>query len=319
MRREAVVDVVGNAVADILVETPYFPPGSDREFSSGSLVVLGHPARLNVGGNGARLAVTLAGLGAQVRLHTSLGDDELGTWLMDRLTAAGVLLRVSRSAQTATNVVATNGGGGRLAMFFPGAMPPMTPPEDGHPGVVALATCPFPDTSALDGWARYARERGASTLVDIGPPIGGRSRQPGDFGELAGDRSYLTMNEAELAQLTSTTSVWAGLAELRAHGVANAVVKLGAHGAAVLDGPVGPALLAGTAGLDMEGSSTVGAGDVFNAGLVYGLLDGLALARAAVLGNRVCHRVLVGRPVGAADIPEMLAGVDDEIGQVQEV
>jgi sugar/nucleoside kinase (ribokinase family) len=312
------VDVVGNAVADVLVETPYFPPGSDREFSSTSLVLVGGAARLDVGGNGARLAVTLARLGVQVRLHTSLGDDQLGKWLTGELAEAGVDLHARRSGQTATNVVATNVGGGRLSMFFPGAAPPMTPPEGGRPGLVALATCPFPRGGAFDGWLAYAAAHGACTLVDIGPPIGGE-RRPGELCGLAATGSCLTMNEAELAQLTGTASVWAGLAALRAHGFANAVIKLGAHGAAVLDGPTGPAVLASTEGLDLGGTSTVGAGDVFNAGLAYGLLGGLGLAEAAVLGNRVCRRVLAGHPVDAGDIPEMLAHVGNEIEQVQEV
>jgi ribokinase len=312
------VEVVGNTVADILVETPRFAPGTDEEFSRDSLVVLEGPARLSVGGNAGRLALVLGRLGLEVRLYTSIGQDAWGAWLRSELVGAGVELKGETTARSATNVVATDGDGKRMSLFFPGGAAPGPAGGDGQCALAVFATCPLPGPASLATWAAGRRRDGVPALVDIGPPVDG-GRTLNELGQLGEAGVCLTMNEAELAQLTGAGSLRQGLAELQRAGFQQVVVKLGRRGAAVLQGPSGTGLLVGTAALPMVGRSTVGAGDIFNAGLAYGLVSGLSLAEAAAVGNRMAHKTLSGEDVRRGDGPELLSHVDRETQHLQEV
>jgi pseudouridine kinase len=91
----------------------------------------------------------------------------------------------------------------------------------------------------------------------------------------------ITPNAAQLEALTGQESE-DGIAQLHALGFSNIVAHRGRGGAIASDGadivPVPPAPVTGV-------TDVTGAGDAAVAGLVFGLLDGMSLGRAAWLGQ----------------------------------
>jgi sugar/nucleoside kinase (ribokinase family) len=192
------------------------------------------------------------------------------------------------------------------------------PEANGTTSFVVVAACPFPDLEHVAAWLAALRQLAVPVLVDIGPPLFGR---PGlsDLAAIAGPLVYLTMNEAELADMTGCRGRAEGLRRLQAVGFTHVVVKLGADGALVSAGPGKTGWHVRAAALGREQHGTVGAGDSFNAGLVYGLSNGFDLTRAAALGNRVAWRALSGPELRPDEAPGLVAQLDEDPQQIQEV
>jgi sugar/nucleoside kinase (ribokinase family) len=310
--------VIGNTVADIFSEAEHLPRGTGPEFGAGTLVVANQAARLRVGGNAGRTAWLLGRLGLRVRLHTHLGADVWGAWLLGELAGCDVEVRGPVGGQSSTNFVGTDATGNRMSFFFPGSRDFGMPETNGTTSFVVIAACPFPDLEQVTAWLAALGRLAVPALVDIGPPLFGR---PGlsELGALAGPHVYLTMNEAELSDITGSHDRAEGLRRVQAVGFGRVVVKLGADGALVSAGPGGPGrrVLAPALASDLHG--TVGAGDSFNAGLVYGLSAGFDLTKAAALGNCVAWRALSGPEFGHDEGPRLAAQVDKDPQQIQEV
>jgi sugar/nucleoside kinase (ribokinase family) len=155
-------------------------------------------------------------------------------------------------------------------------------------------------------------------LVDLGPRLFGRPDLP-QLTRLVGPLVYLTMNEAELAGLTECRYQHDGLRKLHDIGFARVVIKLGPRGALVSTAPGPTGWRVVTEALPFGPRSTVGAGDSFNAGLVYGLLSGFDICRSAALGNRVAWRALSGPELGPSSGAELISHLDHDPEPVQEV
>jgi sugar/nucleoside kinase (ribokinase family) len=310
--------VIGNTVADIFSEAEHLPRGTGGEFGAGTLVVANQAARLRVGGNAGRTAWLLGRLGLRVRLHTHLGSDVWGAWLLGELAGCGVDVRGPVGGQSSTNFVGTDVTGNRMSFFFPGPCDYGTPEANGTTSFVVIAACPFPDLDQVTAWMAALGGLAVPVLVDIGPPLFGR---PGlsELAALAGPLVYLTMNEAELGDMTGCHDRAEGMRRIQEVGFRRVVVKLGAHGALVSAGPGKPGWRVSAAALGPEPQGTVGAGDSFNAGLVYGLSTGLDLTKAAALGNCVAWRALSGPELGPDEGPGLVAQLDKDPQQIQEV
>ena len=311
------VVVVGNTVADLFVEAEHFPLGTDSEFGPLSLAVAQEAARLDVGGNAGRTAALLAELGARVRLHTRLGSDLWGDWLRSELGRRGVDVVWGEGSVTSTNFVATDAAGKRVSFFFPGTADYGVPEVGAETCFVVVAACPFPNLTQLASWLPRLGA-GVPALVDPGPGILGR---PGlaELARLAAPQTYLTVNGSELAELTGEGDVAGGLRQVHALGFKSVVVKLGARGALVSSGTRAGAWLLPSEPLSEAARSTVGAGDAFNAGLVFGLANSLDLCASAALGNRVARRRLSGGQVGPGGAVELLSHLDNDVNKAQEV
>lgn len=311
------VVLVGNTVADLFTEVGHFPEGSVPEFGPASLAVTEHAVRFNVGGNAGRAAVLLARLGTSVQLFTRLGTDVWGRLLRSELERDGVEVVDSGGRETSSNFVATRADGNRVSFFYPGE------PDYGSPLVgpdtkfVAIAACPFPKPSELQGWYQAVLEAGTPVLIDPGPALVGR---PGltDLASLSGPHVYLTLNSFELADLTGCRDLRDGLEKAHESGFSYLVVKVGERGAVVSTVRGGPPALLPSSPLP-PATSTVGAGDAFNAGLLHGLVSGFDLFHAAALGNRVACTALSEGWAGSPDEIDVLSGLDEDVAHLQEV
>ena len=304
--------IVGNATVDLFVSgLERLPALGGDEFTVDNLAFCQEPLAMVVGGNACICAYALARLGAPVALAGAIGRDRLGDFVAGWLDQAGVKtagLKQSEAAATSTTVVVTDRRLNRLSFHHPGATDDYL--VDDLPaalaqgaGVMLLATYTLLPRWRPDGFERalqQARQQGTVTALDIGPAIG----RPAEFGELAGLLPYVDYflgNQHELAVCTGADDLAAGIARVLAGGAACVVVKRGRHGAAVCSAGGDIQHIPGFA---VDARFTVGAGDSFNAGLLFALHRGLALAEAVRFANAVAAAV-VSAAQGALGAPTL--------------
>jgi sugar/nucleoside kinase (ribokinase family) len=132
-----------------------------------------------------------------------------------------------------------------------------------------------------------AHRHGACTALDIGPALGDLVTVP-ELSQLFPDLDFLIANQHELAVLTGQPNWEAAASLLLDAGARCVVIKRGASGASLrsrtdwMDSP----------GFSVETTISIGAGDTFNIGFLYGVRQGWALPAALRFGNAVAAMVV---------------------------
>jgi sugar/nucleoside kinase (ribokinase family) len=287
--------VVGDCNPDLVITGPDVTP----EFGQAEKLVDGMD--LMIGGSAAITAVAAARLGLRVALVAAVGDDPAGGLMLGLLAREGVdthAVLVRPGLPTPMTVV-LSAGADRAILTALGAMTSLTsadvPPLPArHLHVSSYFLLEDSLGPGLGELLASARHRGMSTSIDTnydpsGRWGGGRLRAALDQADL------FLPNETEALAVSGEPDL---LRAVRALG-AGAVVKLGGRGA--LCGPAGPLVSVPR----VEPVDTTGAGDCFNAGLIAGLLDGLALPDAVALGCAVgaASAAAVGGTGAVVDLP----------------
>jgi ribokinase len=282
---------VGDANPDLLVSGDVTPRFGQAEQDVA--------ARMTLGGSAAIFAAGAARLGLRVALAATIGDDDLGRATRAMLVARGVDVALVRSDPELATGLSINlqRDDDRAILTDRGAIPALdlgaavAAVRRGvrHVHIASLYLIPAlaEQGGALVEAARAAR---ATISVDTNFDPAERFEAP----DWLRDADVLMPNEAEALALagqggeTATPPLRAGaaapaevLAAARALGAGGALVavKRGAAGALavrgddVIEAPARPA----------DGPDSVGAGDCFDAGLVYALLDGRPLADALAI------------------------------------
>jgi sugar/nucleoside kinase (ribokinase family) len=301
--------VIGTTTADVLVHSrsPVADTGADG-FRSANVVFTETPVRLSLGGNGAISAYVLAGLGAPVALCSAVGGDPFGRELLDRLTARAVdVTAVARhdGDATSTSVILFSDAASQIVYHHVGATAQIRL-DDSASRLLAdadvLLASGYPLMTGLRG-AECARalasthESGGITAVDIGPAIGTPVRL-GEVASLLPHTDFLLGNTHELCRLTGRSDWESAVADLLGAGARNLIVKRGHQGAAIR----GSGSACDVPGFGVPASVSVGAGDAFNAGFLFGVHRGLPLERAVLTGNAVAA-LLVSAKRGVLDAP----------------
>jgi sugar/nucleoside kinase (ribokinase family) len=218
---------------------------------------------------------------------------------------AGLVQSAERA--TAFTTIVSDRGLNRLAFHHQGALAAFCV-DDIPAGVLAAADVVLATSYTImpqlrpAGFAQLladARRRGAITALDIGPAIG-RPAQLEELAPLLPTVDYLIANQHELAVCTGVDDVEQGAKALLAAGARCIIVKLGAAGAAVWQAAGHQHVPA----FSVQVFSTVGAGDAFNAGLLYGLRQEWVLEEAIRFGNAVAALVISGQR-GILDCPSL--------------
>jgi sugar/nucleoside kinase (ribokinase family) len=316
----ASIVVVGSATVDLFFGgADHLPTMSGDGFRTSNLAWCREPLRMVVGGNGANTAYALGKLGATVKLFSSVGQDLLGDMLAQWLTGAGVdlaLLRRREDAATSTTAIVTDTAQHQLAFHHAGAYAQTTTADlpvgwDAALGCLLLTS--FPLMTGLSGAGYHtllgaARTAGAITAVDLGPAIG-------QVATLAETAPLLRLVDVLIANLHEFT-IFAGSADIAA---IDAVLAAGA-GCVVIKAGAGGARLytAGRAPLHVPAfptsvRQTVGAGDAFDAGLLYALLHGVDQGEALRWGNATAAHVVAAQDgmlsaPGAAQVAALTGG-----------
>jgi sugar/nucleoside kinase (ribokinase family) len=277
--------VVGDCNPDVMVlggdVTPAF--GQQEKLVEGISMV--------VGGSAAITAVAAARLGLSVELAAAVGADPAGDFLLSQLSREGVgngAVAV-RSDMPTGMTVALSRGADRAILTAPGAVASLTT-QDVPATLLARARHVHVSSyfllerslgPGLAAMLAAARTAGATTSLDTNWDPAGKWGDRHLQAALA-QTDVLLPNEAEAVRIAREPTLPAAAGALTAAGPRLAV-KLGERGALCADGPVWHrARLPPVTPVD-----ATGAGDCFNAGLIAGLLRGLALPGAAALGCAV--------------------------------
>jgi ribokinase len=244
----------------------------------------GHEYKLGLGGKGANQAVAARKLGSDVAFICRLGNDDFSRPAERELAGYGVdLSLVRKDEQGATGIAIINvGEGGENYISLIGGSNlhvDMSDVERARPALerarVLLLQLEVPLSASLAA-AAIVRGHGGTVILDPAPaPEGGLAP------EVLKAVDVLTPNETEAGlilgwQPQTPEDGLRAARELRARGVAIAVVKLGAKGLAV----AAPGLETVMPAFRVEAIDTVGAGDCFNGGLAHALAAGQPLDKA---------------------------------------
>jgi sugar/nucleoside kinase (ribokinase family) len=253
--------------------------------------------RLSGGGAGANTALWLASTGMDTTLIARVGDDLGGAMVRTELEAAGVrcAFTVDNEATTCCVVVLVDADGQRSMLPDRGANSGFSPSDIDHAVLADAAHLHLSGYVLLDPASRpgglaalaAAREAGLTTSVD--PQSAALLTDPAAFLDDVRGVDLLLPNAAELAALTGSTEPAAATQLLDAVGAV--AVTSGLDGASwvgadgVTQVPAEPA----------DSVDSTGAGDAFDAGVLFGWLSGQstmdALRAGVRLGARAVSRV----------------------------
>lgn len=307
--------VIGSVTADLLVQSDarLSNLGGDG-FRSGNLVFTDTPLAITMGGNGGNSAYVLAGLGVPTALCGAVGQDLLGdtlaSWLATRKIDLSGLTRCPGHA-TSTSTIIMSDAANQVAYHHLGSSSQAQ--IDAMPRALfdradTLLVSSFPIMAKMrdGGFARalaHVHSSGGITALDVGPAIG-KPVTLAELGPLLLTVDYLIANTHELASLTGAEA-WSNAAEqVLAAGARQVVIKRGAQGASIFS----ETERINEPAFSIDANISVGAGDSFNAGLLYGLQQGWPHRQALRFGNAVAALV-VSSQHGIMDSPS-LAQVD---------
>jgi ribokinase len=286
--------VVGDLNADLVLR------GGDIDPTFGQREQFVDHAELVLGGSGGIMAAGAAKLGLDVAMVGCVGDDPLGTVMIEALAQRGVdTSAVIRTAVAATGVsVALARPGDRAILTAAGALAQLRAGDVPRALLVRArhvhVASPFlqdglrPGLRALAGGARSSSlDPGWDPREDWSVPV-----EAFDI---------LLPNAEEALRLASRTDgdVEAAARELAARGP-TVVVKLGADGALAVDG--GETIR--VAAQPIAPVDSTGAGDSFDAGFLAAHLNGAGMDEALALGC-ACGALSTRRSGGTAGQPTL--------------
>lgn len=316
--------VLGTTAVDQLVTgVSHLPSTEGDEFTSGSLVFCRNPLGMVLGGNGANTVYVLANLGVPTALCSATGTDELSDILVGWLQEKPIDLRglVRKPDGTAVDTIILDDQRSRIAFYYPGYFPQYQysefPAELLDEANVLLITgyvlLPGFRPQGYQKLLQDARQKNIITALDIGPAIGNPAALH-EITPMLPDIDYLIANEYELSVCAGVTGVTAGAQKLLDAGASCVVIKQGAEGASLFKRQHTITV----DGFPVDVTHTVGAGDSFNAGFLYGVQQGMELWDAAYFGNATAALVLQsGRGIpGAPTLAQVQAWIErfDKVG-----
>lgn len=291
--------VTGTATVDIIVRG--MPAAMGDGFRAANLVFCDKPVQMLVGGNGANSAFVWGRLGANAALCSSVGQDDLGRWLADKLMAEHInldgLLRHPELA-TSSSTILLSGAERQAVLHHKGSTNALeidAKQEQLYAQADVLLVTSFslfPQMRAGGFAAALAltHQSGGITGVDIGPAIG-EPVKTAEIAPLFPYIDYLIANAHELRVCTDAADWESAAAQLLAQGCRCVVIKQGDQGTSLR----APDLALDLPSFPIAANISVGAGDSFNAGFLYAVWAGRPLAEALRFGSAVAALVVSGQ------------------------
>ena len=256
------------------------------------------------GGQVATAMVALGTWGARVRYIGKMGDDERGRFSLESIRSAGIdtsCVTIEPGATTQYGVIIVDGESGERTilwdrddrlMYSEGQLDPDAVCSgrilhlDGH------------DVKATLKAIAWAKERGAPTVIDVDKIEEGTT-------EMIRDVDFLITSSTFPVRYTGIERPEDALIALSEEARGFTAMTLGAEGALA----VCPDGLYHSPGFEVPVVDTTGAGDVFHAGFVFGLVSGWDLKRIMAFANAVAA-IKCAKMGGRAGIPELSHALD---------
>lgn len=252
-------------------------------------------------GGRANLAIALSRLGLAAGLIAAFSHDAYGSYLWRTLQAEGVDLSASRRAAGWPTPLTVSLSHHADRSFITYAEPV---PADTASALESAARQGRPAAGCYVGlhreippWVAARRAAGTTVFADVGWDATGRWH-PAVLDRLEQVDVFMP-NEVEAMAYTRTSSARAALAAL-ARRVPVCAVKQGGRGAIACDATTGET--ASVAAIDVEVLDSTGAGDVFDAGFIFGTLSGWPLGDRLKFAN-LCAGLSVRHRSGSLGSP----------------
>ncbi len=284
----AVLDIV--AIGDICVDF-LTPPLEDFSLGDRQLWVPSLP--MVPGGNAANFALGARGLGLRAGLAACLGGDAVSDFLRDALKRSGVrpFIRTRSSEEAGRTVAVAHADGTRQMITHNGsnlAFAPSDVPAKAldarHVHRAGYWWTPLLQGKPTRDLLHRARDHGAETSLDVSTdPLGWPERRRARVLAVLPEVSIFFGNEEEVRGVFGTRDLRIAAREAFAHSVGVLAIHRGARGSTVFarDGRID------TPAFRVLPRNPTGAGDLFNAGFVYGRLREWPLDRCARFANAV--------------------------------
>lgn len=256
----------------------------------------------DTGGCAANTGVSLVKLGGRVGLIGKVGDDIFGEFIIKDMTAKGLDARgvkVSQTMPTSRTMIIPVTGQDRRFIHVIGANADLKL-EDVDLDMVARSRAlyvggflvqPKLDQHALVELFRFAKDKGLLTILDVIVPSGGDYEVKSTVGQALPYTDVFLPNDDEAALLTHQDDPLEQARVFLEHGCETVVITRGEKGAVlrttdqIMKAPA----------FQVEVIDPSGAGDAFDAGFIWGMLQGWDLRRtlefAAAIGASACLKL----------------------------
>ncbi|UGV24270.1 adenosine kinase [Rhodopseudomonas boonkerdii] len=301
---------IGNAIFDVLVQTDDAFLAT-HQMNKGGMALIDEarakaiydamgPATEMSGGSAANTIVGLASLGASVAYVGKVKDDQIGTLYIHDIRAAGVAYETKPAAAgpaTGCSYILVTPDGERTMNTYLGAAQDLTP-EDIDPAAIAASQYIYLEgylwdpTSAKEAFikaSKIAHDAGRKVALTLSDAFCvGRYRS--EFLDLMrnGTVDIIFANESELSSLYETDDFDAALGELRKD-IRLGVVTRSEKGCVVVSAE---GVVAVPAHKIEKLVDTTGAGDLFAAGFLFGLVRNVGYENAGKLGALAAAEVI---------------------------
>ncbi|WP_442577773.1 bifunctional 5-dehydro-2-deoxygluconokinase/5-dehydro-2-deoxyphosphogluconate aldolase [Mesorhizobium sp. ASY16-5R] len=286
----------------------------------------------SVGGCPANIAIGTARLGLRSALLTRVGDEQMGRFIREQMRREGVSvdgLVTDKERLTALVLLAVEEEGVSPMIFVRTDCADMAlNPDDVDEAFVASARAVVvtgthfsrPNTEAAQRKAiKIAKAHGRKVVFDIDyrPNLWGLAGHAAGFERyvksdrvssqlksVLPDCDLIVGTEEEIMIASGADDPLSALKAIRAVSQATIVLKRGAMGCIVYDGPISDDLEDGIVGkgFPIEVFNVLGAGDAFMSGLLRGWLGGESLETAATWAN-ACGAFAVSRLLCSPEYP----------------
>ncbi|PBB18519.1 5-dehydro-2-deoxygluconokinase [Mesorhizobium sp. WSM4313] len=286
----------------------------------------------SVGGCPANISVGTARLGLRSALLTRVGDEQMGRFIREQLRREGVSvdgLKTDKERLTALVLLSVESEGVSPMIFYRSDCADMAlAEEDIDEAFIASARSVVvtgthfsrPNSDAAQRKAiRLMKARGGKVVFDIDyrPNLWGLAghaegferyvksdRVSAQLKTVLPDCDLIVGTEEEIMIASGADDCLSALKTIRALSPATIVLKRGAKGCIVYDGPISDDLEDGIVGkgFPIEIYNVLGAGDAFMSGFLRGWLGGESFATAATWAN-ACGAFAVSRLLCAPEYP----------------
>ena len=285
--------IIGDINIDAVITASEYPP------EGGEAVV--ERADFRLGGSGCNTAVTLAKLGAKALHVGNLGTEPLGQMAMTSILTAGIdtqLLCQKDEYQTGFFSILIYSGGQRTMFGGRGCndLPPDFEQVASHiPSINALHLSGYTlkndkQATVVQKIAEFARQQGK--VITLDPGICTIKTAKAKVNAILPIVDYLLISQQELADYAAPDTEENGIRKLLENGVKAVVLKMGAKGSQYIDSKQRfsqPAYQSEKHSI----YDTTGAGDCFNAGFLFALLNSLSLSDCLKFGNLTAYRTII--------------------------
>jgi sugar/nucleoside kinase (ribokinase family) len=301
---------IGNAIFDVLVQTDDGFLGS-HGMTKGSMALIDEaraasiyrdmgPATEMSGGSGANTIVGIANLGARAAFIGKVKDDQIGRLYTHDIRAAGVAFETQAAADgpaSGCSYILVTPDGERTMNTYLGAAQNLTPADVDEAQVAASAVLylegylwdPASAKEAFVKASTIAHGAGRQVALTMSDSFCVDRYRDEFLGLMRnGTADLIFANEAELRSLYQTPDFDAALTQLR-NDVKLGIVTRSEKGCVVASGE---GVIAVPAFPIQKLVDTTGAGDLFAAGFLFGLVRGAGYEKAGRLGGLAAAEVI---------------------------